>query len=173
VTPADDGIVLWEVGIMDFDATLDVDAAKRVGNWLADALAETSGSARVANAAVSGGVGMVTVSAQGRLLRLQLTTQAMQLRSDRLAAWIEEAYVDACESAVVQVRRRIEQVTDANPQLHDMFEQLDRDFGKLSTSLRAPKSRADREREEQDLGPDWEKPEWDPGSDPFGRTIGR
>lgn len=157
----------------NFDAAVDVDAARRVGNWLADALEEVSGSARVASAAVSGGVGLVTVSAHGRLLRLELTPQAMQLRSDRLAAWIEQAYVEACESAVAQVRERINQVTDANPYLSQMFEQLDRDFGKLSTSLRAPQPRAVRDYEEQDLGPDWEKPEWDPSSDPFGRATER
>lgn len=157
---------------MDFDSAVDVDAVRRVGDWLADALVKVSGFAPVAVPAVSGGVGRVTVSAHGRLLRLELTPQAMQLRSDRLAAWIEQAYVEACESAVAQVRGLIKQVTGANPQLADMFDQLDRDFGKLSTALRAPKTRAVQEREEQDLGPDWETPEWDPSSDPLGRTIG-
>lgn len=155
---------------MDFDAAVDVDAARRVGEWLADALLKVSGSARVATEVDSGGVGLVRVSAQGRLLGLQLTPRAMQLRSDRLAAWIEQAYVEACESAVAQVRECIEQATEANPQLAGMFEQLDRDFGELSTTLRAPKARAVREREEQNLGPEWEKPEWDPAADPFRRT---
>jgi DNA-binding protein YbaB len=158
---------------MDFDAAVDVEAARRVANWLAEALLEVSGSARIATAAVPGGAGEVTVSVHGRLLRLELTPQAMQLRSDRLADWIEQAYVEASESAVAQVRERIKQVTDANPQLAGMFEQLDRDFGQLSTSLRAPTARAVREREEHDLGPDWEKPEWDPSSDPLGRTLDR
>ncbi|WP_236980046.1 MULTISPECIES: pentapeptide repeat-containing protein [Mycobacterium] len=40
---------------MDFDAAVDVDAARRVADWLADALAEVSGSARVATAVESGG----------------------------------------------------------------------------------------------------------------------
>lgn len=155
---------------MDFGDAVDVDGARRVGNWLADALAEISGTARVATDAASGGVGKLTVSAQGRLLRLELSPQAMQLRSDRLAAWIEHAYVEACESAVAQVRERIKQVTDANPGLAELFELLDQDFGKLSTTLHAPKPRAEREREEQDMGPGWETPEWDPASDPFGRT---
>jgi DNA-binding protein YbaB len=155
---------------MDFDSAVDVDAARRVADWLADAVAEITGTARVATGVASGGVGHVTVSSQGRLLRLELTPQAMQLRSDRLAAWIEQAYVQACESAVSQVRERIKQVSDANPGLAEMFEVLDRDFGKLSTTLRAPKPRAEREREEQDLGPDWERPEWDPSLDPFGRN---
>lgn len=155
---------------MDFDAAVDVDGARRVGDWLVKALDEIRGTARVATAAVSGGVGQMTVSAQGRLVRLELTSQARELRSDRLAAWIEQAYVQACESAVAQVRERIKQVSEANPQLSEMFEVLDRDFGKLSTTLRAPEPRAVRESEEQDLGPDWEKPEWDPASDPFGRT---
>lgn len=158
---------------MDFDTAVDLDAARRVGNWLADALKKVSGSARIGTAAAPGRVGTVTVSAQGRLLQLELATQAIQLRSDRLAAWIGGAYVEACESAVTQVRERIKQVTDANPRLASLFEQLDRDFGELSTSLRAPKPRAVREREAEDLGPDWEEPEWDPAADPFGRTRRR
>lgn len=155
---------------MDFDAAVDPDAARRVGDWLAEAVTEISGTARVGVSAMSGGVGQITVSPQGRLVRLQLEPKASELRSDRLAAWIEQAYVEACESAISQVRQRIKQVTDANPQLTDMFELLDRDFGKLSTTLRAPKPRAERERQEQVLGPDWEEPEWDPVSDPFGRN---
>nr|WP_264921865.1 YbaB/EbfC family nucleoid-associated protein [Mycobacteroides chelonae] len=153
---------------VDFDSAVDVDAARRVGDWLADAVEKITGVARVGERAVTGGVGKVTVSAQGRLLRLDLSPQSLQPRADRLAAWIEAAYVQACESAVAQVREQIKRVTDANPEFSDMFEQLDADFGKLSTTLRAPKPRAEREFEEQDLGPGWEQQEWDPGADPFG-----
>lgn len=156
--------------MLDSDSSVDLDAARRVGNWLAGAVEQISGTARVAEGAVSGGVGQVSVSAQGRLMGLQLTPQATQLRADRLAVWIEQAYVEACESAVEQVRERIKQVTDANPELADMFDLLDRDFGKLSTTLRAPKPRVEREHQKQDMGPDWEEPEWDPESDPLGRN---
>jgi hypothetical protein len=74
---------------MDFDAAVDLDAARRVADWLVDALAEVSGSARVATAVVSGGVAQITVSAQGRLVRFELTPQALQLRSDRLADFLD------------------------------------------------------------------------------------
>lgn len=154
---------------MDFESSVDLDGARRVGDWLADVVETISGTARVGEQAFSGGVGTVTVSAQGRLRRLKLTPKSSELRSDRLAAWIEQAYVEACESAVRQVRDRIKQVTEANPQLAEMLDLLDRDFGKLSTSLRAPAPRAERERKEQDLGPDWAEPEWNPAADPFGR----
>ncbi|SHQ34026.1 Uncharacterised protein [Mycobacteroides abscessus subsp. bolletii] len=120
--------------------------------------------------AVSGGVGKVTVSAHGRLLKLELTPQSAPPRSDRLAAWIEAAYVAACESAVAQVREQIKKVTDANPQLADMFDLLDADFGKLATTLHAPQPRAVREREEHAPPEGWAEEEWNPGADPFGRT---
>lgn len=155
---------------MDTDSPIDLDGARRVGEWLVKALKEVSGSARVGEEAVSGGVGRILVSAQGRLLQLQLDPKASDLRSDRLAAWIEQAYIAACESAVGEVRKRIKQVTDANPELTDMFDVLDRDFGQLSTTLRAPLPRAERERQERTLGPDWEDPEWDPSTDPLGRN---
>lgn len=158
---------------MDFDSAVDVDAARRVGNWLADAISEITGTARVGEQAVSGGVGKVTVSVQGRLLRLELTPQSSQPRADRLAAWIEAAYVQACESAVAQVREQIKKVTDANPSLADMFDLLDEDFGKLSGALRAPKPRAIREREQQAPPGDWAEEEWNPGADPFGRNRTR
>lgn len=155
---------------MDFDSTVDLDAARRVGDWLADAIGKIEGTAKVGAHAVSGGVGKITVSVQGRLLKLELTPQSAQPRADRLAAWIEDAYVQACESAVAQVREQIKKVTDANPQFTDMFDLLDEDFGKLSGALRAPKPRAVREREEQALPGDWAEQEWNPGADPFGRS---
>ncbi|MBF9328422.1 YbaB/EbfC family nucleoid-associated protein [Mycobacteroides chelonae] len=158
---------------MDFDSAVDLDAAQRVGNWLADAIGKIEGTAKVGGHAVPGGVGKVTVSAQGRLLRLELTPQSAPPRADRLAAWIEQAYVQACEAAVVQVREQIKKVTDANPQLADMFDLLDRDFGKLSGALRAPKPRAVREREQQAPPGDWDEEEWNPGADPFGRNRTR
>lgn len=158
---------------MDFDVSVDVDAARRVADWLADAVGKIEGIAKVGGHAVSGGVGKVTVSAQGRLLRLELIPQSAPPRADRLAAWIEAAYVQACESAVAQVREQIKKVTDANPELADMFDQLDRDFGKLSTTLRAPKPRAVREREQQTPPGDWDEEEWNPGADPFGRNRTR
>ncbi|TDZ94261.1 YbaB/EbfC family nucleoid-associated protein [Mycobacteroides salmoniphilum] len=158
---------------MDSEPTVDLDAARRVGNWLADAISEITGTARVGEQAVSGGVGKVTVSVQGRLLRLELTPQSAQPRADRLAAWIETAYVQACESAVAQVREQIKKVTDANPQFTDMFDLLDEDFGKLSGALRAPKPRAIREREQQALPGEWDEQEWNPGADPFGRNRTR
>ncbi|PVA87876.1 YbaB/EbfC family DNA-binding protein [Mycobacteroides abscessus] len=158
---------------MDFDVATDLDAARRVGNWLADAIGKITGTARVGGHAISGGVGQVTVSAQGRLLKLELTPQSAPPRADRLAAWIEAAYVQACESAVAQVREQITKVTDANPELTGMFDVLDDDFGKLSGALHAPKPRAVREREEQAPPGDWDEQEWNPGADPFGRTRTR
>ncbi|MDO3019345.1 YbaB/EbfC family DNA-binding protein [Mycobacteroides abscessus subsp. abscessus] len=158
---------------MDLDASVDVDAARRVGNWLAEAIGKITGTARVGGHAVSGGVGKMTVSAQGRLLKLELTPQSAPPRADRLAAWIEAAYVQACESAVVQVREQIKKVTDANPELTGMFDVLDADFGKLSGALHVPKSRAAREREEHTPPEGWEDEEWNPGADPFGRNRTR
>lgn len=155
---------------MDFEPTVDLDAARRVGDWLAEALGKIEGTAKVGGHAVSGGVGKVTVSVHGRLLRLELTPQSAPPRADRLAAWIEAAYVAACESAVAQVREQIKKVTDANPQLADMFDLLDADFGKLATTLHAPQPRAVREREEHAPPEGWAEEEWNPGADPFGRT---
>ncbi|MHA3019630.1 YbaB/EbfC family nucleoid-associated protein [Mycobacterium sp. BMJ-28] len=155
---------------MEFDSSVDVDGARRVGRWLAEALEQISGTARVGEQAVSGGVGRVLVSAQGRLVRLELEPKASELRSDRLAVWIEQAYVQACESAVAQVRERIKEVTAANPGLAELFDVVDRDFGRLSATLRAPVTPAQRELKERNLGPDWEEPEWDPSADPFGRN---
>lgn len=158
---------------MDSEPTVDLDAARRVADWLAEAVGKIEGTAKVGGHAVAGGVGKVTVSAQGRLLRLELTPQSMPPRTDRLAAWIEAAYVQACESAVARVREQIARVTEANPQFTDMFDLLNADFAKLSGALHAPKSRVVREREEQALSGDWAQEEWNPGADPFGRNRTR
>lgn len=154
-----------------FEGYTELDNARRVADWFAQTVSEVVGSARVARSLVSGGVGEVTVSAHGRLLRVELSPDASRLRPDKLAACIQSAYVDACESAVAQIREQIKQVTATNPEMSDLFEQLDRDFGRLATALHPPeRTSAAPERPSAGRRAEWEDPEeWNPWDDPLNR----
>lgn len=153
---------------------LEVRRIQGAAEWLATVVKTVSGTAQIATAAYSGGVGKLTVSPQGRLLSVELNPAASSLRSDRLAAAIEGAYAVACADAVAQTRDLIARVRAEHPDLGGLFDDMDREFADLATALHAPprpvddvqlKSAADPPRD----GPLFDEGEWDPAVDPLGR----
>lgn len=136
--------------------------------WLRSWIGEASATAPIE---ASANVGQITVTVQGELDRVQLTTAAMELRPDQLGEAIERAYVHAYQEALLQVDQildRISQDVDGNRALVTQIKEIRTNY----SDLKALKTILKRRQRNADPESGWEDPtEWDPAADPLRRGI--